>query len=309
MWLERDNYCKIRTAVHVGRPKELDKVLQDIIIRDNGRTERPADCPACGKPLIRRALPYLEFFVNSCPDFHGVWMSPEISRRLKDFLREQISIAGRKAQSLKIFLYMMIGFFCLFLLHYTPDWVGKKYSEISSVRENLKISENYWPIRDPRAFPVLPFKESGIQDYEETLYLQQWSLLAQEAVGHRMNIDAVMQTHRRPEKYWSIFQYYAQKQQGVTEKLSGLSVPKRLKNFHALTLSALESQMIFYAAFAKAKSEDPSLLLSSLLKHPALTRSRQELHEIYSEFLRLYPSMSPEAHDAVERRLYWLDIV
>ncbi len=112
MWLENKKYRAIRTALHSGAQGALDRVLHEIPAEEKGSGQAPVRCPVCYKELKRGPLPYLEFFGAACPDFHGWWLSPEISKKLRDFIREQISAGVKKARQFKrllLFLAVLAG--------------------------------------------------------------------------------------------------------------------------------------------------------------------------------------------------------
>ena len=116
MWLENNKYREIRSALHAGASSRLGKILEEIPLVEKGIA--PTRCPTCHKELKRSTLPYLEFFVAACPEFHGWWLSPESVRKMRQFIAEQVSLAFGKAQRMRILAAFLVAFFGTIFLSY-----------------------------------------------------------------------------------------------------------------------------------------------------------------------------------------------
>ena len=309
MWLEKNRYEEIDAVLHSGQKKELGRVFSDISMMENRVEPVPPSCPKCNKQLIRQTLPYLELFVTACPERHGLWLSREVCTSLRNFISEQISIAGKKKQAIKMLNAFAFAALAFCILYYGPAYFQGRYYKIRDRVENMRISENYWPIRDSKWFPAIPVKQSVIDKQEELIYFQQWTGLMAEGVSNRMNIDAFLQIKRRPSQYETVLALYLEKQRDFLARLKTLQAPAALSEFHGRIVAATEAQMKFYTRFAMAKTQDSSVKLQDFLQDKNLINCSGELHLAYEFILKFYTSIDHATHQAIERRLCWFDII
>jgi hypothetical protein len=305
MWLEQEKFREIDHAVVKGERRGLSRLLSELFHPENQKfPKNPTLCPKCQKTLERKMHPYLEYFVQACPDRHGAWISPEVSDKLKQFVSEQITLATKKKQAVQLVIALAVGMVLFPLLSQTAPWLAR----FSSNPDN-KISEQHWPERSFENFPELPIKESTINNPDEMLYLTQVLRLLETGASNRMNIDAVLHTRRSEEKYWKAFGVYQEKHQEFLMKLRLLFVPESLREFHAKVETAAQAQLEFYAAFIQAKIQDPSLGLQGMLNHPALQTCNRELLSAFDGIQKQYPNLDAQSRQAIEGRLCWFDIV
>ncbi len=116
MWLENQKYKRLRTALHAGAGPELGRILEEIPLTEKGNA--PTRCPVCHRELKRSTLPYLEFFASACPEFHGWWLSPEMARKMRQFVAEQVSLTFGRARRTRIITAFFVAFLGTIFLSY-----------------------------------------------------------------------------------------------------------------------------------------------------------------------------------------------
>lgn len=312
MWFQKSVFDKFQSVLRLGSLKEADRILVGALESEPRVEAPPNTCPHCRKGLIRQALPYLELFVNACPEKHGFWMTPENSSGLKKFIREQMGEEMRRKNKVRLLRSFFAGFATVIIFHLLTPLAGNlQLLRQTKLRhaENARIGTGYWPQRDRSYLQEISAKQSAIDNLDELIYFKDWSDLMQENISNRMNMDAVLQTRRSEEEYTMILAFYLRKQSAVLERLNAMQVPEKLKTFHRHIADSLKAQMRFYTAFTYEKSRDPEMSLDRLLKHPDLAECSRELHEAMSEAVGIYPQMDGPARQAIERRLCWADII
>jgi hypothetical protein len=306
MWLEQEKFREIDHAVVKGERRGLSRLLFELFHPENQKfPKNPTLCPKCNKTLVRKMHPYLEYFVQACPDRHGAWISPEVSLKLRQFVSEQMLIATKRKQALQFLLALFLGLLCFSLLAQSPRWISNWLPNY----EDLKVGEKYWPQREFRNFPSLPLKESSIDNAEEIFYVSQVLELLEDAASNRMNMDTVLKTRRSGERYWKAFEIYQQKQYEFLGKLRVMTVPEPLKEFHGHIETAAEAQLEFYGAFVHEKAQNASIGLQDMLGHPALKICNQSLLSAFDFIQKHYPNLDMTTRQAVESRLCWFDVI
>lgn len=305
MWLESEKFREIDSAVVKGERHGLSRLLSELFHPENQKySAKMTVCPKCQKPLVRKMHPYLEYFVQACPDRHGVWMSPEVSDKLKQLVSEQMRIATQKKQALRFLIGAVAGMILFSVLTH-----GIKWLRFSPDAQNLRISENYWPERDFSTLPSLSIKGSVIQDSADLLYLSQVLKLLENGASNRLNMEAVLQTHRSEEKYWKAFEVYQREHAEFLAKLRMLSAPAPLQAFHSKLETSAQAQLEFYAALIQEKVENRSTALQDMLDHPALKVCHRELLSAFDLIQQAYPNLDPPTRQAIESRLCWFDVI
>lgn len=304
MWLEQEKFREIDHAVVKGEKRGLSRLLAELFHPENQKFPKSLTlCPKCQKPLVRKMQPYLEYFVQACPDRHGAWISPEVSAKLKQFVSEQMMLAAKKKQAVQLIAALVAGMIIFPLLTQSLPWIFK------SPKLESKIGENYWPERNFETFPGLPAMGGTIENPEEILYLSQVLRLLELGASNRMNMDAVLKTRRSEEKYWDAFAVYQEKNREILSKLRLLSSPEPLQEFHAHLQTAALAQLEFYAAFVHAKVEDSSADLKTQLNHPALETCNRELTAAFEALQKHYPNLDAQSQQAIQGRLAWFNIL
>ncbi len=306
MWLETEKVREIDTAVYTGERGKLHRVFSDLFGTEGPR-EILTTCPTCHKPLVRKSLSYLEYLVSACPDRHGVWMSPEVSVKLKDFVREQIATRAKK-QRLILFAGIFAAIFLLSALsenNYWKDLGGKWFGRISE----KTISADYWPMRSFERFNPLPPEIPALKTQEELGFFREAVALLEGAASNRMNLDAVLKTSRPEEEYLDVFKIYQENHLIFMDKWKMMRLPEKLRRFHAEVLGAAEDELVFYTDFVRKKIEDESIDLGRLMRHPSREESNRKLVKAFSILRQTYPNLDSATLEAVETRLCWFDIV
>lgn len=290
MWLENKKYREIRTALHSGGQAALDRVLHEITAEEKDLVQPMARCPVCHKELKRGTLPYLEFFGAACPDFHGWWLSPEISTKLRDFIREQMSLGVKKARQFK----MLLGLFAflaglVFLNGLLPVMAPQ-------------------PKKSSAIFLVpLPSQNSAVQSAEEWKYLLDAAGLLEKGIVSRAELQHSFKSRASSEDRWKAFNRYRDGQKTLMEKFRSLPVPEKLLEFNGHILKAFEKQIVFYAALL-ARAED-STAGGEGQERPALKAIHAEVTAAYDSLTVLYPSLDPQTRMAIQERLFSLEEV
>lgn len=307
MWLENEKVREIDTAVYTGERGRLHRVFSELFGSEANPREVLTQCPTCHKPLVRKSLSYLEYLVNACPDRHGVWMSPEVSGKLKNFVSEQIASKTKKQK-----LIFSAGILALVILisglsennfwkTVMKSWFGKM-SEKS-------ISADYWPMRSFERFNPLPQEIPALESQEEFNYLQRAIALLEGAASNRMNLDAVLKTNRSEEEFLDIFKVYQENHLIFMGEWKRMSVPDPLRRFHAEVLGAAEAELVFYTDFMQRKIEDEKVDMGRLMRHPSREESNRRLVKAFSVLRQTYPNLDSQSAEAIETRLCWFDIV
>lgn len=306
MWLEQEKFSEINHAVVKGERNGLSRLFSELFHPDNQKysNKNLTVCPKCQKALVRKMHPYLEYFVQACPDRHGAWMSPEVSDKLKQFVSEEMQVAGQKKKTLQFLGVLGAAIIVLSLITHSPQW-----QRFSAHSQELKIGDTEWPQRDLSDFPKLAIQEGSISNPEELLYLTQSLRLLETGISNRMNMETVLQTRRSPEKYAKALRVYQRIHEDFLMKWQILPVPETLKTFHSHIESAAQAQMEFYTVFAEAKSRDRAADLSQMLHEPSFKTCNRELLNAIDFIQQHYPQLDSQTRAAIQTRLSWFDVI
>ena len=122
MWVDGPKFKKIGNLLLARKSDYIEDVLTQILpSAESQKASIPATCPTCRVELVRRPLPYLEFFVSACPNQHGAWLSDEVSRKLRDWIVESFSISAQRNTLIRFFqplMIVVIAAFLAFLVHH-----------------------------------------------------------------------------------------------------------------------------------------------------------------------------------------------
>ena len=143
MWFTKSVFDKFHQVLRIGSLREANQILVSVISGEEKPAGAPSSCPHCHKNLISQALPYLELFVNACPEKHGFWMTPESSVSLKKFISEQILMEMQKKYKLRLLKSFFIGFCAVLALHLAwpvfqnlktacQNWLDQKESSMAN---------------------------------------------------------------------------------------------------------------------------------------------------------------------------------
>jgi hypothetical protein len=307
MWLENEKVREIDTAVYTGERGKLHRVFSELFGSEGNPREVLTQCPTCHKPLVRKSLSYLEYLVNACPDRHGVWMSPEVSVKLKNFVKEQIATKAKK-QKLILSAGILILVILISGLSENNFWKALVKSWFGKLSDKA-ISADYWPMRSFERFNPLPPEIPALQTREELNYFRDMITLLEGAASNRMNLDAVLKTNRPEEEFLDIFKIYQENHLIFMDKWKRMPLPDKLRRFHAEVLVAAEAELVFYTDFMRKKIEDEKVDMGRLMRHPSREESNLRLVKAFSILRQTYPELDEQSAEAVETRLCWFDIV
>jgi hypothetical protein len=307
MWLQNDEIKTIQQVIREKKRPLLSRLLLDVL-KEGPIGETLADCPVCRQKLVSKAFPYLEFFVKACPNQHGLWMSSEVCTKMRGFVMEQIAGLARRQHQLKISFVLASVLLMLNLVVHASNPVGGFVRQRVQALEDRRISQDHWPMRVSRDYFPLPIRTSVIREPEELFYFQQLLDFLGEALSHRINIDAVLKTKKKPEAYWTLYDFYREQQAEAAGRLDQMQVPEKLRPFHEKITGALRRQIDFYASFTEEKAKDPSAGLKTMAGDRSLEASNQLLREAHALLLEIYPHLDKETRLAVDSRLIWLEI-
>lgn len=309
MWINSSQFQKIdRFLVSGARGLTFSGELSSTLLeaRQVGIND-VKNCPVCRKDLERRVLPYMEVFIQACPNGHGVSMPEEVFSQISQLVKKQgvswipAKLANLDSRSLQSLLF--IGM--LLALMAAPALMPKSSEPVA---ESKAKAHSLWGERqvEPALFPAM---DSAIQNSEEWQYLEDSMFLIKEGIANRLNIQEALESSDSLEKIADVFSVYESKQQDFLIKLNAIHVPPALRKFHEKMILATVSQIDFYAAFTTQKLSSKSTTLASMLDHQALHLSNQNLLAAYSEIKKVYPSMNAATDTAIYERLSAFDII
>lgn len=308
MWINSHQFQKIdRFLVSGARGLSFSGDLSLTLLEaKQGAISDVKNCPVCRHDLERRVLPFMEVFVQACPNGHGVSMPEEVFSQISQLVKKQAiswlpaKIAQLDSRSMQSLFF--IGF--LIALMIAPALIPKPFDK----GEPAVKSHVLWSDRkvEPAAFPST---DSSIQNSEEWKYLEDIMFLIKEGIANRLNIQEALEASDSSEKIADIFSVYEAKQQEFLTKLNTLLPPPALNSFHEKLVLATASQIDFYAAFTAQKLKKKSTTLASMIDNPSLHISNRNLLAAYSEIKKVYPSMDVLTDTAIYERLCAFDII
>lgn len=308
MWLKTNQMQTLDQALHAGKNTTLDEELFQLLRQKESGDAIATTCPQCHADLVRQMFPYLEVPVSACPQGHGAWMTEGVRTHIWELIRDHASVKARRCYTLRV-LGLVLGCLTVFFLAVGIPYGTKMAITLSNYLDDRRVNENYWPKRVAEAYPALPAKGSVIDHVEELACIQEILSILEEGISNRLNMESVLRTHRSGQDYRRLSAVFQRRQSVVLNQLNNLSVPQRLTGIHRHLVTAVQSQMAFYADFTTEKIRHPSVTLNQMLQHPALRSTNQELWAAYQEWLALYPGLDAPTHQAIERRLCWFDII
>ena len=171
------------------------------------------------------------------------------------------------------------------------------------------VNPEYWPNRDFSQWNAFPQEQHVITDAGELAYFKEWMIILNEGIVNRLNMNDALLAKRTAQEYAEVFNFFAQKQNNIVERLRELYPPGNLQVFHNLVIEAGVNQIDFYDDFVRHKASNPSIKFTELLNHPKLKLCDQKLWAAYYEFQRIYPNRDPGTNNAIEQRLCWMDLI
>ncbi len=289
MWFEKRQYDEVHTVLKRGVLEDLRRVLSEVFSFERPEKEAPGICPKCSKPLTRQMLPYLEVLVNACPDYHGFWMTGEVSRAFRKSIGEELAVSSRRKTSRRMIAALLLFAGTGFILSLPPFSVGKKYQDLVERLRHHRVGQNYWPAASTQDLPeALPSggESQTPQDDENAYYLQTWESWMREAITNRENMDAVLKSAHPARYVQSALGFYLQRQTVLQASSENTSVPESLKEFHEHWLSALKFQNLFYIQTVKARTEGTSPNLESRRTDPfwfQMVREARAAQEVFEK--------------------------
>lgn len=308
MWLQNDEIKTIQQSIREKKRPLLARLLHEVLKESGTSESTPSHCPACGQSLVPKAFPYLEFFVKVCPNQHGLWMSEEVCAKMRGFVSDQIELITRRQSYRKLAFLVFSVLLALNLLSQIPNPFSRFLKERAMMMEYEKISRSYWPDRVAPDYYPLPLSGSGLEN-KELFYFHELLTTLDDAISNRMNMEAVLTTRKTPEARWALYDFYRERQSGVSSRLRQMEIPEKLRNVHESLLKALHHQMLFYEQVTEEKSRDPAIRLDDFLENRDLLISSGALREVLETIREIYPSLDENTFLAMERRLHWLDVI
>ncbi len=299
MWLANDKFKEINHAVVKGEPKGLLKLFGELSHPENQSSQKLTACPQCGKSLERKMHPYLEYFVQACPDRHGAWMSPDVSAKVRDLFESQIAQLSRRR---KIAGFLAAGIalcFIFVMLSHSP--IAVKDFLLSNHETDVRNTNQPQPIFT--AFPEMTELAASIQNPGERDYLSRVAQLLEESALNRLSFQEGLRNTREEEEILELFEVYRKKQQAFLMKLRSVYVPEILNPFQESLQKAGEAQLVFYGVLAEARVKSAEDLFSQPPPHPALRLCREELVKAYEFLMTIYPQLDAQIRQAFEDRL------
>lgn len=312
MWFDRYKIEAIDQALKSGQRAGLLSILpEEASVHRN--PSAPTFCPKCGKPFVRKNLPYIPANVPSCPEGHGYWLDDDVIRRLRLLIKGGAVVPQRvykQRASFQVFMFLL-GV-ALVAFNAAQRWDRKEPRNAkmnASMSHSEKVSPSYWPSRDFSRWNAMPSDQNVIVDPEELAYFQKWMVIANEGIVNRLNMHDALLVGRPAIEYVEAYEYYADRQRLMLTRLNALVPPPTLEVFHDHVVAALGSQIDFYDDFVRRKTENPSVELREYLEHPKLVDCDKKLWAAFYEFARIYPSRDAATNNAIEQRLCWLDLI
>lgn len=316
MWIESDQYRDINSALERRSREILERLFSKFHSSQplsSKSHQKPTLCPSCRKPLIRKAVPYVELFVSACPDHHGAWLSSDTAEKLREFIHEELNEKKPKASpgiTLRPYLVSwVILSFVITVLAQIPSLITHMLGVNEQGIAASRIGPHYWPTRIQESWQPLNYEGAGITDEEDRNYIDFIGIILEQAITNRKNIDDALQIPRKTEDRASVIQFFEEHQLILISVLSRAKVPERLKGFHERLIRALTSQIEFYGDLGTALQEGRKEKKSLMMDHPGLIESHSALLDAWEEFSNVAPDPRHPLSQGMYERLCALDIV
>ncbi len=300
MWLENEKFKEIDQAVSRGERQNLLRILAEFFHPDNQTKQKPSTCPRCQKPLQRKMLSYLEYFVHACPDRHGAWMSPEVSEKVRNLVHEQVIAEAQKRSS---FQWMMTGIVFLIgilIWGYLPYLNRSAQTPVKT--SSMEPAEFFLPLSQEEIL-------NNFENPEHAAYLQQVLSLLEFGAVNRMEIEQSLKGSHPFEEKTKQFEIYRKKHDQLLSKLQVIPVPEAFAPLHERLLQAAKAQIAFYAIWLEEQSKRGSVDLQTMLTHSALQKCHEALLQAYAFLLSSYPNLDPSLQESIRSRFSWFDII
>ena len=311
MWIESDQYRDINSALERRSRDILERLfpnfLQPAIPPDN----KPTLCPQCRKPLIRRAVPYVELFVSACPDHHGAWLSSDTAKKLRDFIHDELDVKKKKSIhffSARPYLYSWLIISCVItLLAETPHILSRLAGVNSQGIVASKLGPHYWPVRVQEDWYPLTFEGAGIRSEDDRIYLDFIGLALEQGITNRLNLEDALKVKKSQEGYESLYHFFEENQLALLSLIGRVKVPEEWSEFHKHLLKAFGAQIQYY-------SDRISLLPDEAGRRPFgenenLKTCHRELLEAWENFISIYADPNHPLHVGIYKRLCAFDVI
>jgi hypothetical protein len=286
MWLDDSGLQAVDTVLQPGRTTEIDHLLADILASAPARGNTPTVCPTCRHDLVRRPLPRPDLFVSACPDGHGAWMTNDVADALRTFVETETGHIARRRHTIKLLNRVLtLGLFagvCALAL---------SYAVVNGVVPG----------------PTGVLDSATTLSREDWVYFQQVVQLLEEGTSNRLRLEADLGA--APATYAARLTSYRERQHEFRGKLARLDTPSRLRAVHDKLLVATDHQIRFYEAFVAAKTEDPSVDLRRMAKHPDARGTDQNLWAAWHLIVQTYPKLDSRMSQTIEQHLCAYDVL
>lgn len=297
MWLEDDKFKEMSSAVNRGELPGLRRLLGELFHPENQPVQKLTFCPRCQKPLEKKMHPYLEYFVQACPDKHGIWLTPDVCEKVRDLFESQIMVLLRRRKIVRFLTASAAGFLLFITIAQAPVLM----SALADYRMNPEVSAS---IELQRRFGVFPIEEKSFSDFEifpqEQQYWIQTGRLLELGAVNRMILEKKIKRARFQDQRRKAFEDYQEDHREFMRKLRAVYVPAALNPFHESLERAAEAQIAFYGETAARSRKIESA-------HPAARACHQELLDAYHWMETRYPPSA--VRDALKARLCAFDVI
>lgn len=307
MWVEKDQYQQIGSALRRGKKNVVRRLLDRLFYEHDLLVMRKKECPRCHKPLIRKALPYAEVLVDACPDQHGIWLNTEVFQKLKGSLHEGIgsSLFWRLRLAMPSSGLWLLGLFVITALVLVAKTVDSYYGGAFKGIQPGEISRSHWPWREEFRIQQF-FKNAGDElQPEQAAYFQMLFPLLHQAVSHKANMADVLKTNRPSHELEALYRFYEEKQYIILRALRQMDVPETLSNFHDYLIRALQSQIAYFLVTVNSRLAREESPVASSKGREDLQRSNGAIIAAWLIFRSTYPHLPKEAylvlHDILQR--------
>lgn len=258
MWFEKRQYDEVHSVLKRGVIHDIRRMLSEVFSFDRSDRENPGICPRCNKKLTRQMLPYLEAIVNACPDYHGFWMTRDVSLAIRKSLGEELAASTRKTELRKWMAVLAAFVLLLAAIASLPASFQKKYKDYFSSFGAAQIGRGNWPAADFSGLPSFPASVGAVMEDEDVyFYFYRWATWVRDAVTNRENAEAMLKSARRSPGYQQALEIYLERQGALLTDAENAVVPDTVKDFHSRWMAALKLQNLHYMQAFKNKADDP----------------------------------------------------
>ncbi len=275
MWLTGTSLERIDSALGRGETADIDRLLAEILAGASSTEPTPTVCAVCRRDLARGHVGHSPVLIYSCPEGHGSWLDGNGVATLQMLLHDHAATPAPK-EPVRGRLVVLIGLL-----------IGA----VAALAATLLLTS--------APSPMSP---------AERRYFDELSVVLDDGIMNRRNIDGLLKSESRPDIYKSAFEIYRGRQERFLRRLDAMAAPSRLRPIHERIRTAAERQIGFYRDFTAARTRNPAAL-PNLLGHPDLRESDYDLHRAWDLIRQTYPLLDPRLAEAIERRLCQMDIL